>query len=759
MGIYENISSVDSLRSAWLKVRDKGSAGGIDRISVDMFENKAEANLTELAADMAAFKYIPEPYQEVKIPKDDKEFRSLSLPTVRDKIVQQAVKDQIEPIFEALFLDLNYAYRQGKGAVKAISRVTHMLQTEQRGWITLCDIDSYFDNLSHDLLFKRLAEKIPDERLLTLIRLWVKMGKVDAHMRWHDSVKGIPQGGILSPLLSNFYLHPFDAFMTGKQFGLVRYADDFVILSHTEGEARRALKEAKHFLQAQLQLSLNPDYAVINLAEGFDFLGISFRGETRSVSLAKKEKLRERIAEAAGLDKDKSLKQFCEVMDGIGRYYGKLISQELLEELDEWAEERLKEELKTAYCGGLFTARSEIKVVLRDIVFLSAKYMTFRQRAIKEITAYCRKARPEKLPEDIAVVPKSDPIKTRKREYQKLEAEGFELLVTTPGSFIGKTKRGIIIKQKGIKKHEASLLNLKNISILARGVTISSNVIHHCADNNIPIFFMDDNFKPYAKLYSCNSFDAATGIAQLKAYTNGKAQSLAKTFVSGKISNQINLAKYWNKYRKGCDEDYAAAYKEKITVMERLAAEAAEVEAPDIETLRGRLLSIEGRAAELYWDLVEAVLNEDVDFEGRVRRGATDLVNCLLNYGYGILYSRIWDALHREGLHPGISYLHTFQEGKPTLTYDLIEEFRQQAVDRTIFPLITRGEELEVENGRLSEETRKRVAVKVIERINTVETFRGKQMRLYEIMRHQAKALSDFLMDRTDRYRPYRAKW
>jgi CRISPR-associated protein Cas1 len=276
---------------------------------------------------------------------------------------------------------------------------------------------------------------------------------------------------------------------------------------------------------------------------------------------------------------------------------------------------------------------------------------------LKGVVAYCRR-RKQKTDAEVPGPIKKDPVKKKKREYQKLEAEGFELLITTPGVFLGKTRRGISVKERGIKKLEAPLLNLKNISILSRGVTISSNVIEYCAERGIPIDFMGFDGRPYAKIYPLQSASASLGIAQLKAFEDGKAHALVKCFVHGKIRNQINLAKYYHKYRKNRDEDFTAIFAEKLTLMESLAKESSKINEKDIEILRGKLFSIEGRAAGCYWELVEKMLNDDIEFEGRVRRGATDLVNSLLNYGYGILYSRIWEAVLKAGLNPYIPEFH-----------------------------------------------------------------------------------------------------
>ncbi len=625
--------------------------------------------------------------------------------------------------------------------------------------MTLCDIDKYFDTIHHDLLFSMLSGRIKDDKLLTLIRLWVKMGKVDERMRWKDTHRGIPQGSIISPLLSNLYLHSFDRMMVEKQFGYLRYADNFVILSRSEGEAYRALKDTRWFLEKRLRLNLNPGSRVKGIQDGFEFLGILFRGSEKTVSKEKKEDLKTRISKAVYIQKDKSLNELMETTEGIGRYYGRILPQDILKELDDWMVECLKSHLSRAYQDGLFEKKDDIRSVLSGVNFLSRNHQLFSKRTIKGIIAYCRRKKRDAGGINTATPIKKDPVKKKKREYQKLESEGFELLVTTPGVFIGKTKRGISIRERGIKRHEAPLLNLKNIAILSRGVTISSNVVEYCAERNIPIDFVGFDGKPYAKIYPLQSASASLGIAQLRAFEDGKAHVLAKGFVSGKIRNQINLAKYYHKYRKGRDENFTAIFGEKIKLMESLAKEARVAPEKDMEILRGKLFSIEGRAASGYWELIEKMLDDDIEFEGRVRRGATDLVNSLLNYGYGILYSRIWEATLKAGLNPYISYLHKSQDGKPTLVFDLIEEFRQQAVDRAVFSLITKGEELEIEKGLLTNETRKRIAEKVLERIHTVEVFRGREMRLSQIMKGQARAVAEFLEGNLAHYRPYIGKW
>lgn len=271
--------------------------------------------------------------------------------------------------------------------------------------------------MQHDLLFSRLSERINDERLLPMIRLWVKMGKVDERMRWKDTVRGIPQGSSISPLLSNLYLHPFDRMMVERQFGYVRYADNFIILSRTEGEAYRALKDTKWFLEKRLKLSLNPGSSVKNIQDGFEFLGILFRGLEKTVSKEKMEKLKERISEARDLKKEKSVKALVETIEGISRYYGRILPQDILEELDEWMAACLKSQLNKAYQDGLFEKKDDIKTLLSCVNFISQRHQLFSKRALKGIIAYCSRRSRETVGDDVARPIKKDLIKKRKREY------------------------------------------------------------------------------------------------------------------------------------------------------------------------------------------------------------------------------------------------------------------------------------------------------------------------------------------------------
>ena len=579
--------------------------------------------------------------------------------------------------------------------------------------------------------------------------------------RFRRHAVGIAQGGIISPLLSNFYLNPLDHFCVDRNFGYVRYADDFITLSRTEEEAAQALDDIRSYLLNKLDLRLNAGSSVLNIAQGFVFLGITFRGTERLISDDKLADIIGKIRRSVATDRMQSADAVKECLQGISSYYGTILPQRFLEPMDQALWEALKEEARTRYADGEVDGKQHILDIINQVTLLSTSWQINRNRETRELLAYCRK-RPKKGLKVDPTTPGSapgDPVLKRKREYRKLEAAGFELIVTRPGAFIGRTQKGIVVKVKGIVVHQAPLLSLKHILITSSSVTLSTNVIAHAARNHIPIDFFDSGGFPYARLASFNTADYSLQRAQLAAEGTGMASELAKAFVLGKIRNQMNLAKYYHKYRKSFDEGFVVEFTANLARMEGIAAEIKALTDTDHATVRGKLFSIEGRAAAAYWEIIKALLDDMIVFEGRVGQGAKDLVNSLLNYGYAILYSKIWNAVSQAGLSPFISFLHVPQAGKPTLIFDLIEEFRPQAVDRVVFSLINKRVELKMDGQLLSEETRNRLAAEVLERVDSVEPFRGRELRLYEIMREQSCNVASFLKGELDKYSPYIAKW
>jgi len=261
------------LYQCWLKIKQKKAQGGLDNRSVNDYARWAKKRLKSLSLQLEQKKYTPEPGKRIFLKKTDGGKRCISLGTVEDKIVQMAVKETIEPLFEKDFLDSSYAYRPGRGHRRAIHRV-QMYIDQNLHWITTCDIDNFFDSINHDILMQLLTTRVQDVYILELIQMWLKIGSFLGD-RYIESREGVPQGGVISPLLSNIYLHSFDMEMKKRKAHYVRYADDFVILERDKQRASAHYAFANDYLVNRLQLTLNKiEPSVFHLSHGFIFPGM-----------------------------------------------------------------------------------------------------------------------------------------------------------------------------------------------------------------------------------------------------------------------------------------------------------------------------------------------------------------------------------------------------------------------------------------------------------------------------------------------------
>jgi len=335
------------------------------------------------------------------------------------------------------------------------------------------------------------------------------------------------------------------------------------------------------------------------------------------------------------------------------------------------------------------------------------------------------------------------------------------LIAETFGTHIGKYSKRLKITQGGETLAEAPLLHLRAVYIAERGISISSDALAACCENGIPVHYLDALGRNYATVYSSGlTGTVLTRRAQISAYDDWRGLEVARAVVMGKLQNQSSTLKYLAKNRKDSQPDVYQELRWTAGDLLDASRQIVELQATCITQARNFLMGVEGNAGHRYWDAVRLVIPDDYGWKHRMGRGATDPVNSLLNYGYGILYSRVEQALLLAGLDPYAGFLHADRPGKPSLVLDLIEEFRQAAVDRVVWGLVNRKFIVEQEaDGKLVDQTRRDFAQHILEHQNATMRYEGKRVPLRIILQTQARHLAAFLRGDRSTYVPFKAEY
>jgi group II intron reverse transcriptase/maturase len=343
--LIDKVYQMDNLYEAWLSVRKNQGSGGIDGVSIAMFERNVNMNLREIQRLLKQGRYKPDPVRRHFIKKENGKLRPLGIPTIRDRVCQQAVRQIIEPIFEQDFYYYSFGFRPGYSAHQAVNTI----RRAKRGghdYVVDLDIMSFFDEIPHDKLMEKVRERITDGKVLTLIRGWLTAGVMEDD-QFHETVVGSPQGGVISPILANIYLNHFDWAMKGWGFAVVRYADDAVILCKTREQAEEAYIKAKAILEGELQLRMHSEKTkVVHFDEGFRFLGFDFKKDYLLLPKVKamkyKDKIRKITRRQQGNNLSEMIKKINEIVRGFGNYFGVGNVTGSFGDLDGWTRMRVR---------------------------------------------------------------------------------------------------------------------------------------------------------------------------------------------------------------------------------------------------------------------------------------------------------------------------------------------------------------------------------------------------------------------------------
>jgi RNA-directed DNA polymerase len=353
--LIDKVYTFPALEASFRKVEANKGAAGVDHVTIEMFAAKLDVNLRRLIEELRDGTYRPQLIRRTWIPKPgSSEERPLGIPTVRDRVVQAALRAVLEPIFERDFAQQSYGFRPERGAKDALRRVDELLKAGYT-FVVDADLKSYFDTIPHASLMAMVSAKVSDGRILSLVEAFLEQGVLD-EQEVIQPERGTPQGAVLSPLLSNIYLDPLDHLIAARGWEMVRYADDFVILCRSEAEARAALNYVEQWT-GRAGLALHPEKThVVDATQkgGFDFLGYHFeRGYKwpRKKSLKKlKDRLRELTKRTNGQSPDELIHRLNRTLGGWFEYF-KHSHKTTFPQLDRWLRMRLRSILRKRLGG------------------------------------------------------------------------------------------------------------------------------------------------------------------------------------------------------------------------------------------------------------------------------------------------------------------------------------------------------------------------------------------------------------------------
>jgi CRISPR-associated protein Cas1 len=637
----EAVLTYPNLYAAWERVKANQGVGGVDGISLEDFASDLQNQLQTLKKEVEFNTYRPQALLRVYIDKEDGNLRPLSIPTIRDRVLQTAVTIVLTPIFELEFEDISFAYRQGRSINQAIAQV-EKYRDEGYRWVVDADINKFFDQVDHEKLLQAISKLIQDQGILKLIKQWLKTTIVDGKQRY-QIIRGVPQGSPISPLLSNLYLDHLDDTLLDENLRLVRFADDFLILCKSKEKAQAALELTEETLR-QLKLSINSRKTqIVDFDTGFKFLGVKF---IRSLTLkASKETTTAQTPGKKPAIDPTALKPI-----------KKTPTKQNKEQTPDYFSFATPEGEQATYPEEMREAFIQAGISAKQFPSEPDQPEPIEPPAIDQPTT-------EQPENEIFPTEHTDPrLKT--------------LYLMEHGSVLGKEYERFVLRQQGQDPREIPAIHVDQIMVFGNA-QITTQAMQFCLQRRIPVYLLSGKGRYYGVI---DSFDTDPVLLHREQFIRAEepafARHLATQILTGKLANSRLLMKRTARHRNAPAFDQAAQQIHRIIT-----------QLPHADTL-DQLRGYEGNAARIYFQAIAATVDEQWQFNKRIKNPPTDPINAMLSYGYTLLFYNIYTFLRARGLNPHVGYLHPIRMGHPALASDMIEEFRAIIVDSVVLNLV-----------------------------------------------------------------------
>lgn len=369
--LFEQMLHPANLQRAWKQVRANKGAAGIDGMTVDDYPAWARSGeWDKVKAALRASEYFPQPVRRVEIEKPDGGKRPLGIPTVNDRVIQQAIAQVLTPIFDPTFSANSFGFRPGRNGQQAVKQVQQIIK-QKRGIAVDVDLSKFFDRVNHDLLMSLVGRRVHDKRIKQLIARYLRAGLIDNQF-FHEAREGVPQGGPLSPLLANIMLDPLDKELERRGHTFARYADDFIILVRSQRAGERVMRSVTQYLQDRLKLVINTEKSQVVKTSASKFLGFTFKNGRIQWHLKTLQKFKQRIRELTnrnwGVSMPYQLFKTSQFIRGWINYFGIANCYQLCCDLDHWIRRRVR----MAYWRQWRKPRTKVRNLMRLGVHVQA---------------------------------------------------------------------------------------------------------------------------------------------------------------------------------------------------------------------------------------------------------------------------------------------------------------------------------------------------------------------------------------------------